>query len=122
MQFVADLVAAYRVHIGVESFAGFEAVFVKGEALPFRKGVHDFRYNARLLYVEVHRSFHAVEVIVQSAVAGDEKRRRNAREIEIAREQSFEIVFDEFDLYFRFEQRRHHSNSNLFTFFGTGQG
>ena len=61
MKIVRILITTNRGHIGVETFAFFETVFLKCQPLPFCKGMYDFNFLVSLLFnAEFYRTFHAV--------------------------------------------------------------
>ena len=61
VEIVEILVAADRVHVGVEAFARLKAVFSEREALPFRERLDNLEGGARKrLHVELNRALDAV--------------------------------------------------------------
>ena len=96
MQIIGHFVAANGVHIGVKPFAHFKAIFAKGISLPLGKRMNDLKIGTAV-NIEFDRALHAVEVIVEPALVGHEKRRRNADQIELSGKLFFKKVFDLFD-------------------------
>ena len=97
MQIVELLVAADRVHIGVEPLADVEIIVLQGEALPFREGMNDLRVASNGGDVKADRTLDTVEVVVQTGVFPHEKRSGDAAEIELDREIHLEGALDRVD-------------------------
>ena len=92
MKIVGVLVASDRVHIGVKSLAVSEAVLAEGVALPLRERLNDLHVVIHALDVEGDRALDAVQGVVESALALDEERRGDAREIKLYSEIALEEI------------------------------
>ena len=107
MQIIDVIVAAYGVHIGINSLSGFVTVFAERGAFPFRKALYDFRvHSGNFLYGESDFSFHAVEVVVYSACFGHEKGSGYSVEIKRGGKFFLKSIFYEFYRFLRFSLRK----------------
>ena len=97
MEIIRILVAAYGVHIRIETLAGLEAVILEGAALPLRKRLDDFNIAVHVFYIERNRALDAVQCIVESGIRAHEERRGDTGKIELDSEIPLEEILDFFD-------------------------
>jgi len=91
-------------HVGVESFAGLEAVIGEYHSFPFGEGEDDFGVGVGGFDVECGFVFDAVEVVVDAGACFDEERGGDALEAELLGEAVLEGVFNELDAFFGFSE------------------
>ena len=98
MHVVQFLVAADGVHIRVKALARIEIVPLQGQPFPFGQGMdHLGLAPAQSRHVESDGTLYAVQVVVQSGIAGNEQRRGYAFQIQFGGEfrlKSPAYVFD----------------------------
>ena len=82
MEIVHLLIASDRVHVGIETLARGKSVGMQRHALPFRQRMDDDGIPARFFDIKTNRTLHPVQVVVQSGIRIDEKRRRYPLEIQ----------------------------------------
>ena len=103
MLIVALIVATDSVHIRVYPLSASETVSFERDTLPFCKGVHDFRFEIALFfYIESHRAFNAVEVVVHARIALHEKRCGHSLKPEIFDQIVLKGIFYKLDCLFGF--------------------
>ena len=94
MQVVQLLVPADGVHVGIQAPARLEAVFAQRPALPLRQGMHHLDVGLQVPDVKLYRALHAVQVVVETALQGDEQRGGDPLQVERHGQIPLEIVFD----------------------------
>ena len=97
MDIIRILVAAYGVHVGIDTLAGLEAVVLEGAALPLCERLDYFNIAVHILYVERHRALNAVQCIVESGIRAHEKRRGDAGQVELNCEIPLKEILDLLD-------------------------
>ena len=98
MEVVGLLVAADRVHVGIEALAHGEPVTAERVALPFGERLDDLSLSsAEGGDVERDGALDAVEVVVQTRGGIHEQRRGHAQEVESLCEAALEVVLDALD-------------------------
>lgn len=97
VEIIRILVAAYGIHVRIETLAGLEAVIFEGAALPLRKRLDDFNIAVHVFYIERNGALDAVQCIVESGIRAHKKRRGDAGKIELDSEIPLEEILDLFD-------------------------
>ena len=67
------LVPADGVHVGVQTLAGLEVIALEGHALPLGQGVDHLGGLFHAVDIKGDRALHAVQVVVQAGLGGDEQ-------------------------------------------------
>ena len=98
MQIVQLLIAADRVHIGVDAMTRLDAVLTERHSLPFCQRLYDFHFQlVDILQSERHAAFHAIQIIIEAGFRVHEQRRGYAAQVQTICQFLLEIVFDFFD-------------------------
>ena len=98
MDVVKLLIGPDRVHVRVDPVTGFDVIFGKGKAFPLGKGVNYFTDSSfHVLDRETHRSFNAVEVVVDSCALFDEQGGGNTTEPKFRSKVHLEEILDLLD-------------------------
>ena len=97
MDIIRILVAAYGVHVGIETLTGLEAVVLEGAALPLCERLDYFNIAVHILYVERHGALDAVQCIVESGIRAHKKRRGDAGQVELNCEIPLKEILDLLD-------------------------
>ncbi len=106
MQVIENLIAADRVHVGIEAFMNFKAVFLQGISFPLCKRLHDFNpFSGHFLKIEGNRPFNAIEIIIQTALLRDKERGADPGKRQFFPEFFLERVADIFDCFLGFPDR-----------------
>ena len=106
MDIIQIFVGTNGVHVGVQTFAGFESVTFQSVTFPFRQRLDDFNRLMRALDVKSDRHFDAVQIVVKSRAASNEKRSGNALQSQLTGEQLFKTIFNLLDCLFGIAQRK----------------
>ena len=101
VEVVQILVPADGVHVGIEASPGLEAIGPQGPALPFGQRLHHLDVLAHGENIKLHRALHAVEVVVEAALQGDEQGGGDPLQVERHGEIPLEIVLDHLDPFLR---------------------
>ena len=103
MQVVEFLVAADGVHIGVNTVPRADPVAADRHALPLSQRLHNFRLM--LFHIKnrkINRSFHAVQVVVQTALGQYDQRSADTAQVQAVSDFLLKIILDLFDRALRF--------------------
>ena len=105
MNVVGDLIAADGTHVGVQTLADGEAVFLQSKALPFRQRLNHLGLAALLLqYIEGNRTLYAVQIVVQTRGRVYKQRSGYAKKIQTLCEKILKEILHNFDGNLRFMQ------------------
>lgn len=99
------VVSANGVHIRVDALARAVSVAVKRHSLPFCEGLHDLCVSVHLFEGEFDFAFHAVQIVVDAAAAGNDEGSGYSVEREGERERVLKFVFDVFNGVLRLTER-----------------
>ena len=77
MEVIHLLIPPDSVHVRIQPFSDREPILLQRQAFPLGQGMDDLRVGAGFLNVEFNRTFHAVEVVVQSRMRFNKQRSRN---------------------------------------------
>ena len=102
MDCVDIIVRPDGVHVGVDARANGEVEVSKFHTLPFRKALDNLHLLvAHVSDLETDRSFHAIQVVVDTGIAGNKQRARHTGESQLAGKFAFKRVLHKLDGTFR---------------------
>ena len=91
------LVTTDGVHIGEQTLAHVELIFLQRQTLPLGQRMHHLGVGADVGNVERNRALHTVEVVVQSGIFINEQGSRHTAQVQRLTQIYLEIALDEFD-------------------------
>ena len=95
VQVVQLLVPADGIHIGIQTATGLKAVFTQRPALPLCQRLDDLDFVfGHIQQVKLHRALHAGQVVVKTALQGDEQRGRDPFQVQSHGQIPLEIILD----------------------------